>query len=76
MHFCEESVQRYLHYQELYCGICEYLRALPDNLYLQDLRRNYNPGQAMVLQLHRIRWTDWLEALDDPDSDTDTVVGS
>jgi hypothetical protein len=84
MYFCEESVQRYLHYQELYCGICEYLRAPPDNLYhsrallyLQDLRRNYNPGQTMVLQLHRIRWTeDWLEALDEPDSDTDTVVGS
>ena len=69
-------MQRYLHYQELYCGICEYLRAPPANLYLQDLRRNYNPGQAMVLQLHRIRWTaDWLEALDEPDSDTDTVVG-
>ncbi len=75
--------QPYLHYQELYRGIYEYLRAPPDNLYhsralvyLQDLRRNYFPENGMVLQLHRIRWTEaWLEALDEPDSDTDTVVG-
>jgi hypothetical protein len=42
-------------------------------VYLQDLRWNYNP---MVLQLLRIRCVEaWLNELDEPDSDTDTVVG-
>lgn len=75
--------ETYLHYQELYRGIYEYLRAPPDNayhssalLYLQYLRQSYHPGNGMCLQLHRIRWVEaWLMDLDEPDSDTDTVVG-
>ena len=38
--------------------------------------KTHRGENGMVLQLHRIRWTEaWLEALDEPDSDTDTVVG-
>jgi hypothetical protein len=72
---------RYMHYQALYRGIFEYLREPPSHahhsdalLYLQRLQACHHPSN--VLQTHRIRWVmAWLDALGEPDSDADTVVG-
>ena len=83
--------QTHLHYQALYRGIYEYLRAPPSpvyheraNAYLVDLIANYHRpsiSQAHPLQYHRILWTRaWLHALQqdllvDYQSDAETVVG-
>ncbi len=72
---------RFLHYQDLYRGIYEYLRAQPSRTYqsraikyLHDLQACFHSGN--VLQGHRILWVQaWLDALGEPDSDEDTVVG-
>ena len=82
--------QTHLHYQALYRGIYEYLRAPPSpvyheraNAYLVDLIANYHRpsiSQAHPLQYHRILWTRaWLHALHqdllvDYQSDAETVV--
>jgi hypothetical protein len=71
---------RFLHYQALYHGIYDYLRAPPSHafhspalLYLQELQASYHP--LNVLQLHRILWVEaWLSALGEPDSDAETIV--
>jgi hypothetical protein len=74
--------QRFLHYQELYRGIYEYLREPPQRRhvsravrYLRALKACYHPTNT--LQGHRILWTQaWLDAVDDPeDSDAETVFG-
>lgn len=75
--------QRHLHYQELYHGIYEWLRAPPcdfyqeqANEYVQQLILCYHPSN--VLQHHRIQWANaWLGALrqEGYESDADTVVG-
>ena len=73
----------HLHYQALYHGIYEWLRAPPSYIYhdrateyLADLVACYDP--INVLQYHRIQWTSaWLRVLllqDGHDSDADTVV--
>jgi hypothetical protein len=72
---------RYMHYQELYRGVYEYLREPPSHahhsdalLYLQRLQACHHHSNA--LHTHRIRWAQaWLDALGEPDSDADTVVG-
>ena len=76
--------QPHLHYQSLYRGIYEWLRAPPSYVYheraaeyLSALLTCYYP--ANVLQYHRIQWTTaWLNALvqDGYGSDADTVVGA
>ena len=71
---------RFLHYQALYRGIYDYLRAPPSHafhspalLYLQDLQASYHPMN--ILQAHRILWVQaWLSALGEPDSDAETIV--
>jgi hypothetical protein len=71
--------QQYLHYQDLYRGIWDYLRDAPtyENrnhavLYLHELVDGFTSNN--ILQHHRILWTkEWLKALDDLDSDCDTV---
>ena len=78
----------YLHYNELYCGIYEYLRAPPDPQfresaveYLMDLQQNsvmYNLiPKIRRLQTDRIMWVlEWLKAMPEcPEvsSDADTV---
>ena len=76
--------QQYLHYQELYHGIYEFLRATPSHIYhdravdyLMNLLACYHTTN--VMQGHRILWTrEWLDALqtqDEQDSDADTVTG-
>ena len=73
--------QRFLHYDALYRGLCEFLREPPDRSllpravrYLRRLRACYHPSNT--LQHHRIVWVQaWLDALEDPDnSDAETVV--
>lgn len=73
----------FLRYQQLYRGICEFLRE-PPNMhyrlraleYLRALRRGFNPVYGSPLQVHRIMWTEaWLDELADLNSDADTVVG-
>ena len=72
--------QQFLHYQDLYWGIYEYLRAPPVHekrckavSYLSDLNNGYRSYQ-LTLQYHRILWTrEWLKTFDDSDSDADTV---
>ncbi len=76
------------HYQELYRGVYEWLRAPPSLAYrararafLVELMACYHPFN--MVQGHRIQWTrEWLEALardsagdDEHDSDADIVVG-
>jgi hypothetical protein len=78
--------QTHLHYNALYCGIYEYLRAPPDPdrraeavAYLMDLQENSIRypliPQMRVLQEHRILWVlEWLGAMpEDCASDADTV---
>ena len=63
--------QTYLHYDQLYRGIYEYLRAPPDHQhravalhYLHELRASRSNDN--YLQDHRIRWVEeWLKALPD-----------
>lgn len=77
--------QPHLHYQALYYGIYEFLRAPPSHVYhdravdyLLSLLANYQTSRN-VMQSHRILWTrEWLDALqyqDELDSDADTVNG-
>lgn len=80
--------QRHLHYNELYRGIYEYLRAPPHNdrreaalRYLNDIRANnvfpYN-ASTCYMQNDRIQWIqEWIKALPDDSgecSDADTVI--
>jgi hypothetical protein len=81
--------QTFLHYEELYRGIPEYLRAPPVGTYataavnyLGAIYRNIfpdMPSHLHCLQNHRVLWIrEWLYALPDDASecsDTDTVVG-
>ena len=68
-----------LHYQALYRGIWEYLRAPPSNhrkmdawRYLAELTSGYKRW-ATPLQRDRIRWTRaWLKMLEDEDSGAET----
>ena len=80
--------QTYLHYNELYAGIYEYLREPPAHQhkaaaqeYLTNLREsNFFPlaSNPSYIQNHRIRWVqEWLKALpEDQDecSDAETEV--
>jgi hypothetical protein len=79
--------QTFLHYNELYRGIYEYLRAPPSNdkrgvaiQYLNDIRANntFPSNPWNFIQHHRIIWIEeWLNALpDDSDecSDAETVI--
>ena len=82
--------QVYLHYNELYVGIFEYLRAPPNKhyeaaalTYLSGIRRNnIYPFSANThyIQNHRILWIqEWLKALPDDTgecSDAETVTHS
>lgn len=82
--------QVYLHYNELYVGIFEYLRAPPNKqyeadalTYLSDIRRNNIypfSANAHYIQNHRILWIqEWLKALpyDSGEcSDAETVTHS
>ena len=77
---------RYLHYDKLYMGIYEWLRAPPTLSrknaaleYLTSLRRNIllitTPSEIRDLQRHRIEWTEaWLTCLQSGDdmSEADT----
>jgi hypothetical protein len=79
----------YLHYDEFYRGIYEYLREPPsfDHKiaaceYLESLRTNFvmfpeMPALVRVSVEHRIRWIlEWLKYLpDDCLSDAETTVG-
>jgi hypothetical protein len=81
--------QTYLHYNELYCGIYEYLRAPPANQYrAQALEYMVNiqqnsiirlPEEVSRMQRHRIAWIrEWLKALpcnEQECSDAETDVG-
>jgi hypothetical protein len=80
--------QIHLHYNELYIGIYEYLRAPPNRrheaaalVYLADIQQsNHYPLSANVhyIQNHRILWIrEWLKALPfdaGECSDAETVV--
>lgn len=80
--------QRHLHYDALYRGIFEFLRAPPNNRYreaalryLSVLRDNTTPQlrpDIAEMQAHRVQWTlAWFQALpDDSDecSDAETVA--
>jgi hypothetical protein len=80
--------QIFLHYDGLYRGIYEYLRAPPSNekreaalQYLSDIREN-NPPHPLnpynFIQHHRILWiVEWIKALPDDSgecSDAETVI--
>ncbi len=80
--------QTYLHYNELYRGIYEYLRSPPSNRYkaaalryLDDITRNNAyplSANRHYIQNHRILWIrEWLSMLPDDEeecSDAETVV--
>jgi hypothetical protein len=82
--------QRHLHYDALYRGIFEFLRAPPNNRYreaalryLSIIRENINPQlrpDIAKLQAHRVQWTlAWFQALPDNSddcSDAETVVSA
>lgn len=74
----------FLRYQQLYRGICEFVRRPPDMHnrlraleYLRALKRGFKPVYGCTLQVHRIMWVEaWLDELADLNSNADTVAGA